>query len=177
MKLSLNGLSLTKKDIRKINRALFFIIKLNIFLIPLYVISIFQLNWFFLQKSVAVIVHWLLNISGVFSSLNGVQISIPLASGSFSGFINWDCTAWKSIIAFLALLIASNIRNFKAYLLVFLVFLVNIFRIWLVFYLTFLTDANYFSLIHNTLFSFGMIVTVLLLWAVSFKVFKKRESD
>lgn len=152
-------------------RMLNFIIRLNIFAIPLYVILLLNLNVLEIQQALAGIVYALLNAAGMGPSINGLLISIPIKNGSWGAFINWDCTAWKSMLAFFALVMATDFKNKLKGLALFipLIFLVNILRIFFMFWFVRTFDVANFALVHAIVWSWGMIFVVLAFWLIWMK--------
>ena len=149
-----------------------FILKFNIFLIPIYLISFYRLNLIALERLVARCVTGLLIITHVPSYNYDTFIKVLIPEGSFGAFISWDCTGWKSIIVFLALLYATpSSKEKKIFGLAFVpvIFFVNIIRIWFMFRFVHQYGVKYFQFIHQTLWSYGMIFTILLLWIIWFK--------
>lgn len=151
-------------------RMLAFLAKLVIFSIPLYIILIFDLSYVPLQRLVADITVYLLASAGYSPVINDLIISIPIKNGSWGAFINWDCTAWKSMLAFFALLMSTDRAN-KTKLLglaVFLplIFAVNLARIFFMFFYVRTFDLANYQLVHTVVWSWGMIAAVLVFWIV-----------
>lgn len=149
-----------------------FIIKLNIFLIPLYLLSNLKINIYPLQNFIASSVLSLLKIMGISATMKDLVIIVHSQNYGFAGFIDFDCTGWKSILAFTALIFATpNSGRKKLIGLSFLplVFFINILRIAIVFFIVATYDAEYFFIIHSIGWSFGMIFIVLALWILWMK--------
>ncbi|MCX6815809.1 MAG: exosortase/archaeosortase family protein [Candidatus Aenigmarchaeota archaeon] len=160
-----------KKGQEKQIKALNFLIRLLVWAIPLYIILIFDLSLPQLQYAVANIVTYLLNLAGMHPVLNDLFISIPIKDGSWGAFINWDCTAWKSMLAFLALVMAVDKGKKVKGLILFipLIFIVNILRIFFMFYFVKTYDLAYFEIVHTLIWSWGLIFTVLIFWIIWLK--------
>lgn len=160
-----------------------FLIKLNLFAIPLYAILILDLSFAPMQKLIADATFSLLSAAGFSPSINGLLISIPIKNGNWGAFINWDCTAWKSMLAFFALVMATKGRQtdvqstpswFKgkaAGLMMFLplIFAANLLRIFFIFYYVRTFDLAYYQIVHDVVWSWGMIFAVLAFWLVWMK--------
>jgi exosortase/archaeosortase family protein len=158
------------------SQVLVFLIKLNIFAIPLYAILLLDLNFVPFQKLIADIMVSLLAVAGYNPTISDLLISIPISNGTWAAVISWDCTAWKSMLAFFALVMATN-RTTKAKTLglaIFLplVFLVNIVRIFFMFLYVHTFDLAYYELVHAAVWSWGMIFAVLAFWTVWMKKMK-----
>ena len=151
-------------------RVLKFLAKFLIFAIPLYIILYFNLEWQQLESSIAGIVSFLLGAMGFAVQRGGDFISIPVSGGQWGAFINWDCTGWKSFLALIALVMATDFSLDKKAkgLAVMLpaLFAVNIARI--VFMFWFVSDFGlaYFDLVHLVIWSWGLILTILVFWAI-----------
>jgi len=164
----------------KFEQILKFLIRLNVFLAPIYVLS--GASFYFLQRFVAISVVHVLKLLGIDASLKDLLITVPTFGGYFAGFIDFDCTGWKSMIAFLALVFATPTKEKKKlYGLIFLplIFIVNVIRVSFVFFFVSVKGADYFHLIHSIGWSFGMISLVLFLWVLWMKwmrVFERQNS-
>ena len=116
------------------------------------------------------------NIIGFFFTMFGIAISradtlfiFSDSSGTLVAQITRDCVAWKSILAFICLIFATNegtsIR--KIYAMVtgsIIIFIANIVRLTTTFALVESYGIIYFNLIHNFLWQFGMIFIIIYLW-------------
>ena len=158
---------------KKLSDLLIFFVKFNLFLIPLYLISYYHIDLSSFEYTIANAVSGLLRATGVnaFQFNNFISVAIP--GGSFGGFIMWDCTGWKSTLVFLALVLSTPadwIKRLTSLAYIPIIILFNILRIWFVFsYVHVFGIANY-ELIHQTLWSYGMIAVVLALWVAWWKI-------
>jgi exosortase/archaeosortase family protein len=145
-----------------------FLIKLNIFAVPLYALLVSGVTFAPLQALIADITMSMLAMAGYSPAISDLLISIPIKNGSWAAYISWDCTAWKSLLAFFALTMAAPRPNkAKAIgLAVFLplIFAVNIARIFFMFLYVSTFDLAYYSVVHDVVWSWGMIFAVLALW-------------
>ncbi len=156
----------------KLKDLLIFIVKLNVFLIPLYVMIYYRIDFTWLENVITRSVVGLLRASGIWATYFGNFISVPTPTGSFGGFITWDCTGWKSIIVFLALVFATpSSWTKKLFSLVYTPFimLINIFRIWFMFAYVHVFGLQNYDYIHHTLWSYGMVMFVILFWFAWYK--------
>jgi len=147
-----------------------FLIRLNLFAIPLYLIIMLRLQLYALREAIAIIVSNLLQLSGISASLSGTMIAIQ--NGSFAADIVWDCTGWKSIFAFFALVFATSFElRKKLFAMAFLpvIFIINIFRIWFMFYYVHTFGLFGYDVVHTVIWSWGLIIVVLLLWVIWLK--------
>jgi exosortase/archaeosortase family protein len=160
-------------------RLLKFLIKLNVFAIPLYVILISGITLPQLQGAVAWITYHLLSAAGIQPSLNGLLISIPISNGTWAAAITWDCTAWKSMLAFFALVMATDygLREKRNGLLFFipLIFIVNIVRILFMFFYVKTFDLAGYYAVHAIVWSWGMIIVILVFWIIWLKKMANAE--
>ncbi|MCD6381777.1 MAG: exosortase/archaeosortase family protein [Candidatus Aenigmarchaeota archaeon] len=149
-----------------LNDVLIFIIKLNIFLIPIYIIPTMSTSLYFLQKFIAISVLDILKFFGIKASLSGLLLTIETVSGSFGGFIDFDCTGWKSIVVFLALIFStpSKLKDKLSGIILSPIFIfANIIRISLVFLSVSIFGPESFSYIHYISWTF-LLVLIILLW-------------
>ncbi len=166
-----------KKRYEKHVRILDFLIRLNIYAVPLYVILLLDLSLPGLQRIVADITFFLLDAAGLNPTINDLLISIPIKNGSWGAFINWDCTAWKSMLAFFALVMATEYKNKLKGLAIFipLIFAVNIFRIFFMFFYVRTFDIAYYPVVHAIIWSWGMIFVILAFWIIWVKKMSKKN--
>ncbi len=154
----------SNKDLLRVLR---FIIKFNIFAIPLYVILIADLSFVPLQKFIADFIFNSLNAMGYNPTINELLISIPIKNGDWAATINWDCTGWKSMLALFALIMATDFgtnRKLLGLLLIPVVFAINLLRILFMFFWVKTFDLAYYQTVHSLVWSWGLIFTVLILW-------------
>ncbi|MBI3190308.1 exosortase/archaeosortase family protein [archaeon] len=174
-----NFLNIRTKKYSQQVRLLNFLIRLNIFAIPLYVILVLGLTLPWLQSTVTEITYYLLNAAGMHPSVSGFLISIPIQDGTWAAAITWDCTAWKSMLAFFALVMATDyeLRKKRNGLAVFipLIFAVNIVRIFFMFFYVKTFDLANYSFVHTVVWSWGMIIVILVFWIAWLKLMTKRS--
>ncbi len=155
---------------RKEHRILRFLIKFNLFAIPLYAILILNFEWAWLQTFTADISYGLLHAIGIAAQRTGDFIIIPVANGQWGAFINWDCTGWKSFLALFALVMATDfpLRKKAKGLAVLLpaIFAINIARIVFMFYFVASFDLAYFEIVHAVIWSWGLIFAILAAWTL-----------
>ena len=92
---------------KKLAEILKFLLILCLLSSSIHIISLANVNVMFIQKNLANICSYILNYSGFESTVETTLITIKTINGHFAGTIDWDCTGWKSIFAFIALLIAT----------------------------------------------------------------------
>lgn len=161
--------------IKKINSSasLMFLIRFNAFAIPLYLILITGAKFEPLMQLTTQVAFSLLRATGISAELHDSVISVPTDSGSFGAYVSWDSTGWKSMLALAALIFATGFslrKKMHGLLLIPLVYLINILRIWFMFFIVTI-NAAYFELAHITIWSWGLIFTILLLWIIWMKKF------
>ncbi len=161
------------KHNKNLVRMLAFLIRLNLFAIPLYIILVFDLSLIQLQQIVADITMFLLSAAGFTPTINDLIISIPIKDGTWGAVINWDCTAWKSLLAFFALVMSTDykIRSKLKGLAVFLplIFIVNIIRIFFMFFYVRTFDLANYEFVHAVVWSWGLIAAIIVFWLVWMK--------
>lgn len=159
---------ITNKDLILIVK---FLILFNIFLIPFYVILLSGAELYELKVFTADVTYSLLDSSGMNPERDGLLVSIPIKDGKWAASMDWDCTAWKSMLAFFALVMAVGFTaNFtwkkKLIGLIFIpiIYFVNILRIWFMFFFVKAYDLAYFDIVHAIVWSWGMIFVILVFW-------------
>ena len=164
-----------KIDKKDAYRILIFLVKFNLFAIPLYLIIISGFQLGFLKDLTTGFSFALLRTTGIDASLSGNLIAVPIENGSFAAVIDWDCTGWKSMLALFALIFATDFSlRKKLYGLVFipLVYFVNMLRIWFMFYFVSGFGLLYYNIVHAIIWSWGLIVVILVFWVMWMKIFK-----
>ena len=146
-----------------------FFIKFNLLALPLYIVSIINFDFYFIQSATANVVYYFLNILNFSPVIDGIMITIPVQNGAWAALINSACTGWKSALLFLALVFATP-KNNKRFALLFipLIFAINIVRILFMFWVASF-DLAYFELAHAIVWSWGMLLAVLALWIIWIK--------
>lgn len=153
-------------------RLLKFFVKLNIFAVPLYIILLFNIQFYAAQLFTADIVSALLRATGFLAQQAGTMITIPIKNGEWAALITNDCIAWKGMLAFVALVFATDFptrRKLKAMAFVPLIYIANIGRIWFMFFYVSVYDLAYYELVHAMIWSWGLLFIVLGLWLLWMK--------
>ncbi len=165
------GVRFSQKN-ERLFRILKFIVTFNIFAAPLYFILLTGWTLAELQILVRDVTAWLLTSLGLNPSVQDLIISIPVKNGEWAAFINWDCTGWKSMLAFFALVMATDHglrRKALGLLLIPLIFVINIVRIVFMFVYVKTFDLAYYQIVHTLIWSWGLILVILALWFVWMK--------
>ena len=155
-----------------------FLIKFNIFALPLYAILLTDVKFQPLMDLTTQIAFAVLRLTGIGAVLNGDVISVPVTDGTFGAYVSWDSTGWKSMLALASLIFATDFpfrKKMYGALLLPVVYAINIFRIWFMFYIATI-NAAYFELAHVTIWSWGLIFAVLALWLIWMKKFPDGKS-
>ncbi len=151
-----------------------FVMKFNIFAIPLYFLLFTQWQSGFLISTTAEIVFFFLSVTGLNPVRYGDVISVAVNNGTWGALINWDCVGWKSIMALFALIFATElptrtkVRGFL--LLAPLLYVINIARIWFIFWYVATYDIASFAFVHAVVWSWGLIAAVAVLWLLWFRL-------
>ena len=175
---------MVKKKISKFNRKLLVIMKfvllLNLISLPLYIANYTIDDFGELQVAIAEICNRLLNAVGYETVTQG-NVILTVADNSLLRFsISRDSTGWKSVYALVALVMASPIvlnKKIRFVLLpkqklIFLsmtlpiIFIANIFRVATTIGISISYGFSYFGLVHDLLWSVGMIGVVLGIWLI-----------
>lgn len=150
-----------------------FLLRFNLLAIPMYIVILSGFQWTFLNQATEDIVFNMLLASNVPVEKTGQFITVPVESGSFAGSVDWDCTGWKSMYALFALIFATSLAlRKKLYGLVFIpiVYLINLVRIWFMFWFVYNYGVTYYSIVHATIWSWGLIATIIALWLIWIKL-------
>ena len=164
----------------KLVRILRFLVLFNIFAIPLYIFIFLGISVYPLQMATAELVSCILNSAGIPSSLSGIDITVASEGMPFTGSINWDCTGWKSMLAFIALVFATDAgtkKKFRALAFLPVLFIINVLRVSFIFSYVHAYGLEYYQEIHSFLFGFFMIAAALFLWVVWLKYFNFSEPN
>ena len=153
----------------KLVRVLRFFIKFNLFAIPLYIILYEGWTLVELQVIVKNFAVWILTVAGLNPNVHELLISIPVRNGSWGAVISWDCTGWKSLLAFFALVMATdypNKRKLAGLLLLPIIFAVNLLRVAFMFFYVNAFDLANYQIVHAVIWSWGLILTIIVLWLI-----------
>ncbi|MBI2579610.1 MAG: archaeosortase/exosortase family protein [Candidatus Aenigmarchaeota archaeon] len=162
---------MAKKRRRKMNegekRVLKFFIKFNLFAIPLYILLAINFDFLPLQRAVADITMFLLHNAGISASRDGLLISIPVEGGNWGGFINSDCVGWKSMLAFAALVMATDFparKKLMGLALVPVIFAANLVRIFFMFFYVSSWGLAGYEFVHAVVWTWGLLFIVIAVW-------------
>ena len=156
---------------KRLYKLLMFFIRLNVFAIPLYTVLYSGYQSALLMDVTTKLAYQMISGS-MDASLQGNIITIPVENGFWGARVSWDSTGWKSALAMAALILATDFplrKKIYGLLLLPLVYAANILRIWLMFFAVKSYGIAYFSLFHTVIWSWGLIFTILVLWAVWMK--------
>ena len=139
-----------------------------------------NLDMRYIQIFVADTIYFILNFFVISIPKTGSFFILSDSSGKIIAEITRDCIAWKSILAYICLIFATQInlgKNKKeknAFIYVkkiramlggsILIFLANIVRLTTTFALVQAYGIKYFDIIHNILWQGGMVLIIILLW-------------
>ncbi|MFH1420750.1 MAG: archaeosortase/exosortase family protein [Candidatus Aenigmatarchaeota archaeon] len=144
--------------------AFLFLVRFTLLAIPFYIVGWLGISIGWLQDIVAKLTVLFLNAADIPAALSGTLITLP----GFAGYIAWDCTGWKSMVAFIALVVATDTTwRKRLYGLLFLpaIFAINLLRVFVTFYVAY-TDFSMYSFVHSILWSWGLIAAILIIWVL-----------
>jgi len=156
------------KEQQRLWRTLQFIIRFTAFSIPLYLIIWLNAGMLPLQLIVADHATWAIGAAGFDVGREGLLLSVG-RDRPFTFLIGEDCTGWKSMLAFVALVMAALGVSMRKRALgiaagIPLIYLGNLARILLVV----MAEAAYgyeaALFLHDWLWQAGLIALVLVLW-------------
>jgi exosortase/archaeosortase family protein len=158
---------LSKED-KKLWNVLLFLVRFMLLSIPLYLVLLFDISLMPLQHAVSGSTLFMLRAAGFTAHSEGLVMYV----GEPDPFIfqtGPDCTAWKSMLCFIALVLATlgvTVRRRLLGLLagIPLIYIGNLARIFGVVVLEDAYGLEAAMLIHDWLWQAGLISLVLLLW-------------
>jgi exosortase/archaeosortase family protein len=157
----------------KLRKVLKFLLKLNVFAIPL-ILIIYTNYQSGLLMGITTTLSYKLVSATMEAQLVGNLIAIPVENGLWAARIGWDSTGWKSILALFALIFATEFplkKKIMGLALLPAVYLVNLFRIWFMFFAVKNYGVQAFETLHNLIWSWGLIITILVLWIIWMRYF------
>ncbi|NIO05519.1 MAG: hypothetical protein GTN38_04355 [Candidatus Aenigmarchaeota archaeon] len=156
------------KGQKRLWETFFFLIKILVFAIPLYLILTFQGVLYPLQEVVSHNVYLVLRSSGFDVVRDGFLLNIQ-GENPFVFLISEDCTGWKSMLFLTALIVAvpGVLWRKRAVGLIFgipLIYLGNLLRILLIVHIEQIYGLELANILHDYLWQAGLISLVLVIW-------------
>jgi exosortase/archaeosortase family protein len=156
------------KDQERLWKTLIFLVRLMVLSFPMYFVLWSNLSLFPLQNVIADNSYGILRMMGYGVVRNGLMLSVGEMS-TFTFYIGTDCTGWKSVLAFSALILASLGMSYRKRILglaagIPLIYLGNLGRIILVVLIERTYGLEAAFLFHDWLWQAGLIALVILLW-------------
>ena len=147
-----------------------FLIKFNLLAIPMYLVIFLNLEFPFLQNFIAFSSHHILTSLGFRLTLDQAFLVSPTDSHP-PIYISTDSTGWKSMYALFALVISTPASTWKGkarFLAISLpsIFFINLIRIVFTAGFSIRYGFQYFSLLHDFLWSYGLITAIVAVWAL-----------
>jgi len=169
-----------QETIRRLKSALWFLVRLNLLAIPLYLITYFGYSVPQFQDAWAAALGQSLGAFGYENVVDGHTIGVKAGNTTHQIDFSWDSTGWKSLYALTALVFASGIGSLRGKLrfLAFglpLIIFVNFFRVDTTILFSLATDFAYFDLVHTFLWGGLMTGFVLAVWYLLF--FKEKDNS
>jgi exosortase/archaeosortase family protein len=160
-----------------------FLLKMVVLVIPVYLIITFGVNLGPAQLEVARESHWFLGATGFNATLYGTGILAEFAGKApFFFTISADCTGWKAMLFFAALVLAVPRRTWKPRIIglaagLAAIWIVNLFRVAAVVSTYSSYGPGAAMLVHDYLWQVGMGLSALLLWAVWLRLTKGKQRN
>ena len=176
---------LSERGIEKIEILADFLIKFNLLAIPMYIILLTGIEFYPLQIVLADLVHGIITALGYEAVKNGIVLTFVSQPFIATIVMGVDCTAWKSMYALAALMLASPVANDKKklkYILlgVLFVFALNIVRLVTTVLIGYEFGMEYLNIVHTLLWREGMIFAVIAIWLLWIKkqkvIFRKKQT-
>lgn len=155
-------------DREKLVRTIMFLVRLTALSAPLYLIIILDVSLLPLQEAVAGQSMWLLEATGFEVERSGL-ILVCGAEDPFIFHIGEDCTGWKSMLFFAALVLATLGTTYRKRILgiligIPLIYVANLARILAVVMIESSWGYDAALFVHDWLWQFGLLAAVLVLW-------------
>ena len=158
-----------EKTVKVLKSALWFLVKLNVLAVPLYLIVTFGYSVPQLQDIWAAALDQSLRSLGYETAIHGNVIGVKSGDTIHQIDLSWDSTGWKSLYALTALVFASGVATlsgklrFLAFGLPTIAFM-NLLRVvtTIVFSLEF--GFQWFDFVHGFLWGAVMVVFVVGMW-------------
>ncbi len=171
---------MNKKTIAGLKSALWFLVKLNVLAVPLYLIVYFDYSVPQFQDAWAAVLGQSLESFGYETAVDGHTIGVKAGNTIHQIDFSWDSTGWKSLYALAALVFASGVGTLRGKLrfLAFglpLVMFVNLLRIDTTILFSLATDFVYFDFVHVFLWGGLMTGFVIAVWYLLF--FKEKVNS
>jgi len=169
----LQGIELTSTQ-QRLWKVFVFLLRLVILSIPLYAIITFSVDLSFMQNIAAGNTYWMLNYAGYSVTQQHTAITVVGDSGDpFMFLIGEDCTAWKSMLFFFALVFAVSGARMKKRLLglvigIPLIWIGNLARIFMIVSIQQSFGLDAAMLFHTIFWQIGLVALVLVLWGFWF---------
>jgi exosortase/archaeosortase family protein len=160
-----------RNERKRLESVVWFLIRFNVLAIPLYVVMYLGLTFAPMQDAIAYISHGILSAMGYSLLLSGNLIYGVVGNQPIEITVSWDSTGWKSLYALAALVLATPVKGYVGKL-KFLalalptIFAINVARILTTLLVSFEFGLENFQLVHDFLWSGGMIAAVVALWLV-----------
>jgi exosortase/archaeosortase family protein len=162
-------------------RVFVFLVRMIVLTVPLYFILSASGILLPVQYAAADSTFWLLESAGYPMAQYGTSLVIE-GQQHFAFFITEDCTGWKSMLFFFALVFAVTGIRMKKRLLglaigVPLIWLGNLARIFIIVWIQQGYGTGLAMLLHDIFWQAGLIALVLILWSVWFFKFSRTATD
>lgn len=151
---------------------LVFLLRFLAFALPLWALLLLGVESYSIEKATARLVYLLIIALGYpaeFTEHMSPELLVPAVTlpGLQVGII-WDCVGWKSVLALLSLVWAvpgvENKKRLRALWLVPILLGLNVVRLATTIIAGYLWGGGAFDLVHLTLWRYGMMSIILLLW-------------
>ena len=164
---------MNKKTVQNLKSSLWFLVKLNILAIPLFLIVYSGLTLPILQEVWAMALNQSLSALGYETAINGYMIGLKTGETIQQIEFSWDSTGWKSLYAMTILVFASGVGTvgyklrFLAFALPLVVF-INLVRVVSTITISAELGFGVFDFVHTFLWGGLMIVLVIAVWYLIF---------
>lgn len=161
---------------------LWFLIRLLVLSIPLYLIIFLAVDLTPMQATVASQTSYILESMGFNVIQEGYHIIVGTIEDHFYFMINEDCTGWKSMLFLFALIFAVPRISWKKRFIgliigIPIIWIANLGRVIGVVLAERMWGLEFAMSLHDYGYRLGMIAVVLLIWLIWFRLSKEKEKN
>lgn len=178
-------MKLDKKDLKRAELLADFLIKFNLLAIPMYIAIFLNVEFYPLQLMLTELVYGILAAFGYEVVKDGIMLTFVSPAAVATVVMGVDCTAWKSMYALAALMLASpvanNLKKWKHILLgILAVFALNIVRVVSTILAGYHFGMDFLEIVHTLLWREGLIFAVIAIWLFWLKkqkvIFREKQT-
>ena len=156
---------------RRMHDVLLFLVRFFLLSVVLHFLIWLNLDMSRIQMIIADSIYFILTIFKISIPKAGNIFMLSDSSGKILAEITRDCVAWKSILAYICLIFATEVKikstQKKISAMIAgsaIIFFANIVRLATTFAVVQAYGIKYFDVVHNVLWQGGMVILIIVLW-------------